>query len=279
MSVEIEEKRPLSERLQDTFRLNVIEEETLKEVKSFRFTLMNIYALFATAFLILAIIIVSLIFFTPIKRLVPGFGDIKENREFVELSRQVAQLEEELETQQVYTNGLMNMLSGGEVSQLNIPNISPLPIDTAAQVKPSANLKIGEVAESKQVQDLSRLVFIPPVKGSISAYFSRAIDHLGVDVLAEKDTPIKAVSDGIVITSDWTLETGNTIGIQHDNNLVSFYKHNSVLLKKTGDYVTAGEAIAIIGNTGTLSDGPHLHFELWYNGKAIDPRQVINFSN
>ena len=232
-----------------------------------------------TSSTVLFIIIVSLVFFTPIKRLVPGFGDIKENREFVELSRQVSQLEEELETQQVYTNGLMNMLSGGEVTQLNIPNVGQIAIDTTQAAKPSANLKIGEVAASKQVQDLNRLVFIPPVKGSISAYFSRAIDHLGVDVLAAKDTPIKAVTDGIVITSDWTLETGNTIGIQHDNNLVSFYKHNSVLLKKTGDYVTAGEAIAIIGNTGTLSDGPHLHFELWYNGKAIDPRQLINFSN
>ena len=279
MSLELEEKRPLSERLQDTFRLNVIEDETLREVKSYRFTLMNIYVIFASIFFVLFIIIVSLVFFTPIKRLVPGFGDIKENREFVELSRQVSQLEEELETQQVYTNGLMNMLSGGEVTQLNIPNVGQIAIDTTQAAKPSANLKIGEVAASKQVQDLNRLVFIPPVKGSISAYFSRAIDHLGVDVLAAKDTPIKAVTDGIVITSDWTLETGNTIGIQHDNNLVSFYKHNSVLLKKTGDYVTAGEAIAIIGNTGTLSDGPHLHFELWYNGKAIDPRQLINFSN
>jgi len=84
--------------------------------------------------------------------------------------------------------------------------------------------------------------------------------------------------DGYVFSSDWTLETGNTIGIQHSNNLISFYKHNSALLKKTGEYVKAGEAVAIIGNTCTLSSGPHLHFELWHSGKAIDPENFIIFN-
>ena len=102
-------------------------------------------------------------------------------------------------------------------------------------------------------------------------------DHNGLDILAPKNTPIKAVMDGVVILSDWTLETGNTIGIMHDNQVMSFYKHNSSLLKKNGAIVRAGEAIAIIGNTGTLSSGPHLHFELWYKGKPVDPSRYINF--
>ena len=101
--------------------------------------------------------------------------------------------------------------------------------------------------------------------------------HFGIDILAPKNTPVKAVLDGYVFMSDWTLETGYTLGIQHDNNVVSFYKHNSALLKKIGEFVSAGEALAIIGNSGTLSNGPHLHFELWHNGKPVDPASYVIF--
>ena len=100
---------------------------------------------------------------------------------------------------------------------------------------------------------------------------------IGRDVLAPKNTAIKAAMDGFIFFSDWTLETGNTLGIQHSNNAITFYKHNSVLLKKAGSYVKAGEAVAIIGNTGTLTDGPHLHFELWHKGKPVDPEEYIKF--
>jgi murein DD-endopeptidase MepM/ murein hydrolase activator NlpD len=102
--------------------------------------------------------------------------------------------------------------------------------------------------------------------------------HFGIDILAPRNTPIKSALDGWVVQSDWTLETGNTIGIQHENNIITFYKHNSVLLKKVGSYVKAGEAVAIIGNTGEMTDGPHLHFELWYKGNPVDPADYINFN-
>ena len=121
------------------------------------------------------------------------------------------------------------------------------------------------------------LYFIPPVSGEISLTLNPENSHLGLDVNAPNNTPIKAVLDGYIIYSGWTLETGNTIGIQHENNMISFYKHNSELLKKTGAFVNAGEAIAIIGNTGTLSTGPHLHFELWIKGKPADPEKYIHF--
>ena len=101
--------------------------------------------------------------------------------------------------------------------------------------------------------------------------------HFGVDVLAPKNTPVKAVLDGIVVSSDWSMETGHSLCVQHPNNILSFYKHNSKLLKSTGDVVKSGEAIAIIGNSGTLTDGPHLHFELWYKGKSVNPTEYILF--
>jgi murein DD-endopeptidase MepM/ murein hydrolase activator NlpD len=118
---------------------------------------------------------------------------------------------------------------------------------------------------------------MPPISGVISSAFDAKTEHLGVDILAPHDTPVKAIWDGHVITADWTLETGYTIGIQHSNDMVSFYKHNASLLKKTGAFVRAGEAIAIIGNTGKLSSGPHLHFELWLHGKPVDPANYIDF--
>jgi murein DD-endopeptidase MepM/ murein hydrolase activator NlpD len=119
--------------------------------------------------------------------------------------------------------------------------------------------------------------FSTPIGGTITSNFDPEKKHLGVDVIAPKNTPIKAAMDGWVISSDWTLETGNTIAIQHTNNIVTFYKHNSVLLKKTGNYVRGGEAIAIIGNTGELTDGPHLHFELWHQGKPVNPTDFVDF--
>ena len=119
--------------------------------------------------------------------------------------------------------------------------------------------------------------FVPPVLGTISAGYNPETEHYGVDVLAPSGSAIQAIASGVVIGSDWTLETGNTIALQHNNDVLSIYKHNSALLKKVGERVSAGEAIAIIGNTGTLSDGPHLHFELWYDGKHVDPENFVNF--
>lgn len=111
----------------------------------------------------------------------------------------------------------------------------------------------------------------------VTASFNTMQEHYGVDIAAKEDEPIKAVLDGTVLFAGWTTETGNTIQIQHANNLVSVYKHNSVLLKKMGQYVKAGEAVAVIGNSGEQTTGPHLHFELWYNGNAIDPQEYIVF--
>ncbi len=125
--------------------------------------------------------------------------------------------------------------------------------------------------------DLSDIFFTPPIKGYITAEFQPGKKHFGIDIAAPKNTPIKSALDGVIIHSDWTLETGNVIGIQHNGNLVTFYKHNSLLLKKVGSFVKAGEAVAIIGNTGELSDGPHLHFEIWHNGQAVNPSDYLNF--
>ncbi|MEL6844618.1 MAG: M23 family metallopeptidase, partial [Bacteroidota bacterium] len=164
---------------------------------------------------------------------------------------------------------------------LNVPRIEE---DEALRREIEMDQRIQEQAMlsrtvnfSPRDRPIEQMYFMSPVQGEISAGYMPDKKHFGVDVLAPKNTAIKAAMDGFVITSDWTLETGNTLGIQHANNVITFYKHNSVLLKKVGDYVKSGEAIAIIGNTGTLTDGPHLHFELWHKGKPIDPLDYVGF--
>ena len=123
----------------------------------------------------------------------------------------------------------------------------------------------------------SRLYYFTPLKGTVTNTFNQAEAHFGVDIVAPKNEAIKAALDGTVIFADWTVETGYVIQLQHKNNITSIYKHNSVLLKEVGQRVKAGEAIAIIGNTGKLSSGPHLHFELWKDGIPINPESLLNF--
>ncbi len=274
MSDDFNIEKPKS-NLREKYRLAVIDEENLKEVKSFRVSLLNIYTLLSGMILLLGFIIVSLIFFTPLKRWVPGFGDVHESYEYQELRTKVTSLEENYTNQELYIESLKKLIRG-EISE----DIELTQKDLPQENKPAQTklIKAGPSPAQKSIRELDQLLFVTPVSGQVTDGFLSVDDHLGVDVLAAADTPIKSILEGIVVFSDWTLETGNTISIQHANNTLSLYKHNSALLSKVGDRVEAGQAIAIIGNTGTLSDGPHLHFELWYDGFPVDPEKYINFN-
>ena len=128
-----------------------------------------------------------------------------------------------------------------------------------------------------QKNGVADFLFFMPLKGVVTNSFNAKEEHFGVDIAAPENEAIKAALDGTVTISTWTSETGYVIQIQHENNLISVYKHNSTLLKKSGQFVKAGDVIAIIGNSGELSTGPHLHFELWYNGNPIDPQEYMIF--
>lgn len=273
MSVDVNDKKKFKEKLSDYYRIIVIDVEDLKEVGNYQLSMAQIYTYIITIILVFSILLLCLFAFTPLKRLIPGYGDIEENSKFVELRKKIGFLEEELETQIVYTQGLQNMLAGESAENISIPQSTI----TKQSTESSKVISEADLQESKITQSLSRQYFVPPVSGIISAPYNRATNHLGTDILAPKDTAIKAISSGVVIGSDFTLDTGNTISIQHRNNVISVYKHNSALLKKSGEKVQAGEAIAIIGNTGELTDGPHLHFELWYNGNPVNSENFITF--
>ena len=135
------------------------------------------------------------------------------------------------------------------------------------------SLRINE----KKNSGISSFFFFAPVKGTVTNSFDLRSKHYGVDIVAPANEAIKATLEGTVVISSFTTETGYVIGIQHSNNLFSLYKHNASLLKKAGDFVKAGDVIAIIGNSGEQTTGPHLHFELWYNSSPIDPQQYVTF--
>lgn len=126
-------------------------------------------------------------------------------------------------------------------------------------------------------QEIQEMFFFTPISGIVTAPFDISKDHYGVDIVAKSDEPVKAIADGSVIMAAWTQDSGNIIAVQHRGNLISVYKHNAALLKKVGNFVSAGEIIAIIGNTGELTTGPHLHFELWYSGNPVNPEDFVSF--
>lgn len=284
------------ERLKDHYRLVIMNNETFEEVGSYKINLLNVYILISTIIVTVAFLVVLVIIFTPVKRYIPGYGDVKEKAELSRLNRQVTEMRAKLDAQQAYTDNFRKILVGeidaSEIEEdaelVNLPdsllNVERIEEDERLRKEIEDNerdLRIQQRTSSDRAinssRSLSHIYFIPPVSGIISEGFAADKNHIGVDILSPLNTPVKAVLEGYVFLSDWTLETGHTLGVQHSNNLVSFYKHNSANLKKVGDYVKSGEAVAIVGNTGKLTNGPHLHFELWYQGRAVDPEEFIRF--
>lgn len=298
----------LKEHLEKKFLFIIRNEETFEETASYKLTIQNIYLLACTVVFMVGIFLFLLIIFSPIKKYVPGYGDIRSQGEFIKLEESVNKLEEELMARDTYIQSIRRIITGNpETSSdvtknvhINLEKPEPLPKvkeDSILRAEFEANQsmdsrtrKTGQPKGNNSSVSMNNTSFrnpdsesfrnqnfMPPIKGPVGAAYAPEKGHLGVDIIAAANTPIKAVLEGSIIQADWSIENGHTIAIQHGNNMVSIYKHNSALLKKTGSRVRAGEAIAIIGNTGTLTNGPHLHFELWFKGRPVDPVEYIRF--
>ena len=298
MADENKKQRTRWERLKDNYRLVIMNKDTFEEVKSYNLSLLNVYVLLSTLAVVVTIVVIIAISFTPLRRLIPGYANGISPHEMAQLNNDLDSLTQLAKAQDRYNEGFRRMLIGDVQYE---PDERTENIGTADSIGPEIGRSIEEEQLRKEVEmdnirdktstdqpaapvnispkdiPLEQMYFSPPLGGAVSAPFDKENGHLGVDVIAPKNTPVKTVMDGWVIFSAWTLETGNNIAIQHTNNIVTFYKHNSALLKKTGNYVKTGEAIAIIGNTGELTDGPHLHFELWHSGKPVNPIDFVDF--
>lgn len=284
------------EKLKHNYRLVIMNNETFEEIGSYQLSLLNVYIMISSVVVLVTIVVVAIIVFTPIKTYIPGYGDVSAHEEVLKLNKELDELIVIVEAQKKYNDNIRSILQGEVIqTEAAAEAAANIPIDSLTNIDriKEDELLRKEIELSEQLEErellsktvsyspsdipLEQMYFIPPATGVVSENFAPDIKHYGIDILAPKNTPVKVVMDGYVFVADWTLETGNTIGVQHSNNLISFYKHNSALLKKAGSYVKAGEAIAIIGNSGELSSGPHLHFELWHKGKPIDPADYIIF--
>ncbi len=283
------------ERLKETYRLVIMHNDTFKEVGSYKLNLLSLYILLSSIFVTLTFLVFCIVMYTPIKRYIPGYGDYNQQVKISALQSKIKKLEKETNAQNEYTQNIKKILIGdvetakgaqGKETKVDLPKtetVERIPEDEKLRKTLTSNIKKnnGTQAQARNFTQLEIPIennyFISPIKGQVSSEFNPATKHFGIDLIAPKNTPVQAVKEGYVIMADWTLETGYTIAIQHNNNLVTFYKHNAGLLKQVGNYVKTGEPIAIIGNTGSQSSGPHLHLELWHNGKPIDPNTLINF--
>jgi len=282
-------------RLKFKYRLVILNDETFEEKLSFRLSRLNLFVSVGSASILLFFVFSYIIAFTPLREYIPGYASVSAKRDVYQLQRQADSIESALKDKDLYIYNIKNIISGKEiVDKIPEKGTATTPVYKDIQLKSSkADSMLRAEVENKDQYSLStpggeelpaaprtgisNFFFFTPLKGLVTNSFSPTSNHLGIDIVAKPNEPIKATLDGTVIFSDWTLETGYTIGIQHQQNLISIYKHNASLLKKPGTYVKAGEPIAIIGNSGELSSGPHLHFELWYNGSPVNPKDYMAF--
>lgn len=248
---------------------------------------LKVFTITSLASAIIVVLVILLIATTGLREYIPGYPKAEYRQMLVRNALVVDSLETELHKRDQFFKGIQAIMSGEapEDEPIADTNVPPSKIDFQQYNHDSVfrdELLAEQISLSLQNSDdrktgLSQMHFFIPVKGMITEHFNSVPDHYGVDIVSETNARISSVLDGTVIFSGWTLKTGYVTYIQHDANLVSVYKHNAELLKNIGDKVKAGEAVAIIGNTGELSSGPHLHFELWYEGTAVDPEKFIDF--
>ena len=288
--VTADKRKRLVHKLKNQYRLSILNSSTYEEKLNYELTPINVIVASVATFITLGLAFISLVVFTPLKEFIPGFTDSEIRASAYQNALLVDSLDEELRLKANYVNSLRAILRNevpGEPVQENLEESKYQDIDLSIseedslfrlqyeeQEKFNVNDKAPAVATGMSVFDLN---FFIPVKGYITSRFNLKEKHFGVDIVAPRNEVVKAIARGTVIQSSWTSESGNVLSIQHHNNLVSFYKHNSVLLKKVGETVEAGESIAVIGNSGEETTGPHVHFELWRNGVALDPEQFIVF--
>ena len=275
-------------KLFNKYRLVILNEDTFEEKLSFKLTRLNVF-IYGGLFSILLIIGTSyLIAFTGLKEYIPGYSSTKLKKEATHLVYKVDSLQQVLEVNNIYIKNVKELLTGkiSEVSfdkdsvfqsiQYNKDTINLDPTDLDLEFRQEI-----ETADRYSIFDEatkeSEIVFFAPVVGTITDGYSPKTKHYAVDVAVEMNTPVKSIADGTVIFSEWTATTGHVIIIEHAGGFVSVYKHNTSLNKEQGDFVRSGEVIASAGDTGELSTGPHLHFELWSGGYPVNPIYYIDF--
>lgn len=281
-------------KLRNRYRLVVFNDQTFEERFSFRLTRINVLGIVVSLGIIFITITFFIIAYTPIREYIPGYPSVDQKMELYSLNLMADSMLSDLHRKDIYIQNIKNIIEGKEVGDEYIePPQSDNNYDTIVMRKSVEdsilraefehqtmyNLYFTETAQQEaSVSSIRSFNFFTPIVGIPTSHFDAKEKHFGIDIAASRNEVVKATLDGTVVIADWTLETGHVIAIQHRRNLISVYKHNSVLLKKMGDHANAGEPIAITGQSGELATGPHLHFELWYNGTPVNPEDYVIFN-
>lgn len=285
-------KKKRRDYLKDKFRIIVLNDITFKEVFKMRLTPMSLFTILGGLFLVLVGSVIILIAFTGLKEFIPGFPDGEMNSKIVKNALLVDSLEAEINKRDLYYSKIQAILKG-DVDSLDrdyddkkgkVFNTVNSDLNTSERIdnfrkkiEEEEKYNLTSNTNNKGINDITKLSFYTPVKGVVSFKLNKGKQHYGTDIVAPTNSRISSVLDGVVIFTGTTVQTGKIIQIQHSNNLVSVYKHNAKILKQVGSKVKAGEVIALLGNSGELTSGPHLHFELWHKGEALDSEKFINF--
>lgn len=275
-------------RIRFKYKLSFINENTLEEVWSFRLSQLSVFISLGVFAFSLVAFTAFIIIMTPIRNYLPGYLDVEVRKEIVQNALRADSLERMIEIQNLYLKNVTGIISGTiELDSIReIDSLARVDADFEIPRSPEEEEYVKNFEQEEKYNltvlntnplPMDGLFFYKPVNGVISSHYQADIHHFGVDIAAASKESVLATLDGTVIYAGYDPNQGNVIQLQHKNGFVSVYKHNELLLKEPGEQVVAGEAIALVGNTGKLSTGPHLHFELWYNGKPVNPEDFIVF--
>jgi murein DD-endopeptidase MepM/ murein hydrolase activator NlpD len=276
-------------RLKYKYRFSILNDKTYEEVLSVRTSLFNLFSIIGSSLVILIVLTIVLIAFTPVREFIPGYPDGSLRRELIMNLILLDSLENEIRIREQFMENVRDIVAGRDPRTFDYDSDLTVNIDEIdfsrssydsllrAQIHGEEQFNLRTSRNAVLTAGSPPAHFIPPTRGLIINRFNPAQNHFGIDMVTEIGQPVVAVMGGTVTFANWTSDTGYVIQVQHENNYLSLYKHNAELLKRTGDIIKAGEAIAIVGNSGALTTGPHLHFELWHNGTPVNPENFIVF--
>ena len=284
--MESSKKKNIKKRESKNYRLVIQEEKTYKEKFKLKLSRTNVFLTGTFISLIIVSITTSIIFFTPVREYIPGYDTTKMRIQAINNLERLDSLINQLSINENYLESVFQTINGEDYKNIYTNESQRISVDLSEldmslRVEDSILRKVVEredkfnVIES-ETQTLN-LEMSPPVRGIIIESFDVSVKHYGIDIVLKEQTPVKAVADGIVLLSEWTIDSGHTVIVYHKDQLTSVYKHNYLSKVKTGDYVKQGQVVALSGNTGELTSGPHLHFELWDSNGPINPEDFIIF--
>ena len=275
------------DKLLESFQLVVVNSKTLEKRTIFSASRIKIILVSLFGFAVILSAVFLIIYFTPLKEYLRGYTSTELRASSLNNAIKLDSLEVLYLIQNNYISSLKKLLAGEidfedlskdsileaySTNDLDLVNINAEDSILRAIVEEEDKYNPTNI----NIDQLSVVLF-KPANGGISSEFSLQEKHFGVDIILPENSAVYSVSDGRVLFSEWTSETGFVIIIEHLNGLTSVYKHNSSLSKTQGEHVRRGEVIGFSGNTGELTSGPHLHFELWFEGDPVDPLDFIEF--